>query len=101
MPVRTLSPSQRATLSRPLPGTAAYILRALTATGVTVARARVVVTQDTGDPEHSGFGYFTISLSNLPASAVTFRLTNEFVHSSFPQNTVMEFGVASVSYTSW
>ena len=54
-----------------------------------------------GDPANSGFGYFTMTLTNLPGPAGSFALDNVFVRSSFPQNGVIPFGVSSITYTHW
>lgn len=54
-------------------GTAEYTLTAF-GSGTVVGSASKTVTQDTGDPEHSGFGYFTIDLGGLTVPAMRFTL---------------------------
>ncbi|OLC02690.1 MAG: hypothetical protein AUH78_20810 [Gemmatimonadetes bacterium 13_1_40CM_4_69_8] len=82
-------------------GTATYTLSVFAASGELLATTAVTVTQDFGDPANSGFGYFTISLTNLPSPAKRFTLENVFVRSSFPSNTEIAYGVSSISYTHW
>jgi hypothetical protein len=60
--------------------------------------ASVTVTQDTGDPEHSGFGYFTIELSDLVPPATRFTLENRFVRSSFGGNRI-NYGVSTITFS--
>ena len=84
-----------------LQGTATYVLKAFAESGPLLATTSVTVTQDEGDPANSGFGYFTMSLTNLPGPAKSFALDNVFVRSSFPQNVAIPFGVSSISYTHW
>jgi len=84
-----------------LQGTARYVLNAFAESGALLATTSVTVTQDEGDPANSGFGYFTMSLTNLAGQAKSFVLDNVFVRSSFPQNVVIPFGVSSISYTHW
>ena len=82
-------------------GTARYLLNVFAASGKLLAATSVTVTQDEGDPANSGFGYFTISLTNLPRPVKSFTLDNVFVRSSFPLNTHISYGVSSISYTHW
>jgi len=82
-------------------GTATYTLSVFAASGELLATTAVTVTQDFGDPANSGFGYFTISLTNLPSPAKRFTLENVFVRSSFPSNPEIAYGVSSISYTHW
>ena len=77
-------------------GTAEYTLTAF-GSGTVVGSASKTVTQDTGDPEHSGFGYFTIDLGGLTVPATRFTLENRFVRSSFGGNRI-DFGVSSITY---
>jgi hypothetical protein len=84
-----------------LQGTAVYVLNAFAGSGTLLGATSVTVTQDEGDPDNSGFGYFTLSLTNLPGPAASFTLDNVFVRSSFPQNVVIPFGVSSITYTHW
>jgi hypothetical protein len=84
-----------------LQGTATYVLNAFAESGALLATTSVTVTQDEGDPANSGFGYFTMSLTNLAGPAASFVLDNVFVRSSFPQNVTIPFGVSSISYTHW
>ncbi len=80
-------------------GTATYVLSVFSGSGELLATTSVTVTQDSGDPANSGYGYFTISLTNLPGLAMAFTLDAVFVRSSFPHIDQMLFGVSSVSYT--
>ncbi len=80
-------------------GTAAYTLMAYSSSGEVVGSTSVIVTQDSGDPESGLFGYFSIELTNLSQRAQTFTLENQFIRSSFPQNTQISFGVSSITYT--
>lgn len=84
-----------------LQGTATYVLSAFAASGRLLATTSVTVTQDFGDPANTGFGYFTVSLTNLPRPAKSFRLINVFVRSTFPLNDHIPYGVSSISYTHW
>ena len=77
-------------------GTATYTLTAYKG-GHPIGSNSLTVTQDTGDPQTDPFGYASISLSNLPKQADTFRLSNRFVRSSFPHITVIEFGTSSIT----
>jgi hypothetical protein len=80
-------------------GTATYVLSVFGGSGELLATTSVTVTQDTGDLGDSGFGYFTISLTNLPGPAKVFTLDAVFVRSSFPHIDQMLYGVSSISYT--
>jgi hypothetical protein len=84
-----------------LQGTATYVLSAFAASGKLLATTSVTVTQDFGDPANTGFGYFRVSLTNLPKPAKSFTLDQVFVRSSFPQTTDIPYGVSSISYTHW
>lgn len=84
-----------------LQGTATYVLSAFAASGKLLATTSVTVTQDFGDPANTGFGYFTVSLTNLPKPAKSFTLDQVFVRSSFPQTTDITYGVSSISYAHW
>jgi hypothetical protein len=79
-------------------GTATYTLSALNPSGRVIGATSVTVTQDTGDPESGPFGYVTIDLGTLSKKAAAFTLTNEFVRSSYPHITLIEFGVSSISF---
>ena len=79
-------------------GTATYTLIAFRK-GKEIARTSVTVTQDLGDPSTSPAGYFTISIGPLPKKADSFSLSNKFVRSSFPNNTLIEFGVSSITFS--
>lgn len=83
-----------------LQGTATYVLSAFAGSGKLLATTSVTVTQDFGDPANTGFGYFMVSLTNLPKPAKSFTLDNVFVRSSF-SNTDIPYGVSSISYTHW
>jgi hypothetical protein len=78
-------------------GTATYILNALSASGDTIATASVTVTQDTGDPENTGFGYFDLALPNLPEPAYAFELDNVFVRST-KGGTSIAYEISAISY---
>jgi hypothetical protein len=82
-----------------LQGTAAYTLTAYSPSGEVVGSTTVIVTQDSGDPENGLPGYFSIELTDLSQRAQTFTLENQFIRSSFPQNTQIPFGVSSITYT--
>lgn len=84
-----------------LQGTATYLLSAFAASGKLLATTSVTVTQDFGDPANTGFGYFTISLTNLARPAKSFTLDNVFVRSTYPTNVNMPYGVSSISYRHW
>ncbi len=79
-------------------GTATYTLTTYDSARNVVAAASVTVTQDTGDPANTGWGYVTLSLPALPSNAATFEVTNTFVRSSYPHVTLMDFGVSSVTF---
>lgn len=80
-------------------GTATYTLTTYDSARHVVAAASVTVTQDTGDPANSGWGYFTLGLPSLPSNAASFEVTNTFVRSSYPHVTEIAFGVSSVTFT--
>ena len=80
-------------------GTAAYTLTAYSASGKVVGSTTMIVTQDIGDPETGEPGYFVIELTELSQKAQTFTLENQFIRSSFPQNTQISFGISSITYT--
>ncbi len=82
-----------------LQGTALYTLSALNELSQVLKSIAILVTQDTGDPLDSGFGYFTMDLGILPSAATSFSLGNTFVRSSFPLNTFIPFGVSSLTFT--
>jgi hypothetical protein len=84
-----------------LQGTAVYVLKAFDGSGRLVSRTSRTVTQDSGDPEDTGQGYFTMSFPNLPRPAKSFTLDNEFLRSSFPLDTDIPYGVSSISYRHW
>lgn len=80
-------------------GTAAYTLKAYSASGKVVGSTTVIVTQDIGDPETGELGYFVIELTELSQKTQTFTLENQFIRSSFPQNIEISFGISSITYT--
>lgn len=82
-------------------GTATYFLKVYGASGRLLADTSVTVTEDYGDPENMGFGYFTIGVSELAEPAKSFVLDNVFVRSSFPTNPVIPYAVSSISFTHW
>jgi hypothetical protein len=84
-----------------LQGTATYTLRAFAGSGELVDSVSVTVTQDFGDPENTGFGYFTISLEQLDSPAKSFTLDSVFVRSSFPFNQEIDYGISSIVFTHW
>ncbi len=77
-------------------GTAEYTLTAF-GSGAVVGSTSVTVTQDTGDPEDTGFGYFRIELADLVSPATRFTLENRFIRSSFGGDRI-NFGVSSITY---
>jgi hypothetical protein len=79
-------------------GTAAYTLKAYSASGKVVGSTTMIVTQDIGEPESGSFGYFVIELTELSPKAQTFTQENQFIRSSFPQITQISFGVSSITY---
>ena len=81
-----------------LQGTARYVLRVYAANGRPLAERSITVTQDFGDPENTGFGYFTIGVSDLDRRAKSFTLDNVFVRSSFPETTFVTYGVSSITF---
>lgn len=84
-----------------LQGTARYLLRVFGAGGRALAEQSLTVTQDFGDPANTGFGYFEIGVSGLTRPALSFSLESSFVRSSFPENTAIPYGVASLSFAHW
>lgn len=92
-PVAGLSVS----LAPSLQGTAEYTLTTFDSLGKLIDKHSVLVTQDTGDSQDSGSGYFTIKMKNLPRKAKSFILENRFIRSSFINNTSISFGVGSIS----
>ena len=82
-------------------GTATYFLKVYGSGGRLLADTSVTVTEDYGDPENTGFGYFTIGVSDLSEPAKSFVLDNVFVRSSFPTSPVIPYGVSSISYVHW
>lgn len=79
-------------------GTARYTLNLFSPSGALVATAVRTVTQDPGDPADTGFGYFTISVSDLPKAVKSFSLDNVFLRSSAPNVTVIPYGVSSITF---
>ena len=77
-------------------GTADYTIEAFSSADRVIGSGTVRVTQDTDDPETGPFGYTTLELNSLPKKASSFRISNSFVRSSFPNITVIDFGVASI-----
>jgi hypothetical protein len=80
-----------------LQGTAEYTLTTFDSLGKPIDKHSVLVTQDTGDSQNSGFGYFTIDMKNLPRKAKSFILDERFIRSSFIQNTSIPYGIGSIS----
>jgi hypothetical protein len=78
-------------------GTADYTIEAFSSADRVIGSSTVRVTQDTEDPETGPWGYVTLELASLPKKARSFRLSNTFVRSSFPNITVIDFGVASIT----
>ena len=93
-PVSALSVS----LAPAYAGTAEYTLDALNSSGKRVGRARTTVVQDAGDPATGPFGYFTMQLGSL-RGATAFRLSTRLISSSSPNITLMELGLASLTFT--
>lgn len=77
-----------------LQGTWAYRLAALDASSAIIDSKTVVVTQDTGDVEDSGFGYFSIQLGGL-SGAAGFLVDSRFIRSS--HTTTSSDNVAAIS----
>jgi hypothetical protein len=82
-----------------LQGTATYVLRVYAANGRLLAERSLTVTQDFGDPQNTGFGFFSIGVTDLARHAKSFVLDNVFVRSSFPGTTSIPYGVASITYS--
>jgi hypothetical protein len=80
-----------------LQGTAEYTLTTFDSLGLSIDKHSVLITQDTGDSQNSGFGYFTIDMKNLPRKAKSFILDERFIRSSFIQNTSIPYGLGSIS----
>jgi hypothetical protein len=78
-------------------GTADYTLAAFDADSHLIGSATVRITQDLGDPAHTGFGYVPIQLGGLAEPAHAFSLSNRFVRSSFDFVTNIDFGVSSLT----
>ena len=78
-------------------GTAIYTLTALDASSSQIGNQSVQVTEDTGDPEDQGLGYFSVSLTGLPG-AFGFSVESTFVRSSF-SNTTTAPAMSSMSFT--
>jgi hypothetical protein len=78
-------------------GTADYTIEAFSTSDRVIGSRTVRVTQDTEDPETGPFEYVTLKLGSLPKKASSFRISNSFVRSSFPNITVIDFGVASIT----
>jgi hypothetical protein len=89
--------SVSAEVSPAFQGTADYTIEALSNADRVIGSNTVRVTQDTEDPETGPWGYVTLELGPLPKKASSFRISNSFVRSSFPNITVIEFGVASIT----
>lgn len=82
-----------------LQGTWAYRLAALDVLSDIIDSKTILVTQDSGDPEHSGFGYFPIELTGLPG-AIGFFVESSFIRNSFgttPGNNIA--ALSSISFT--
>ena len=65
-----------------LQGTWAYRLAALNVLSNIIDSKTILVTQDTGDPENTGFGYFSIELTGLPGAA-GFLVDSTFIRTSY------------------
>lgn len=78
-------------------GTADYTIEAFSSAGRVIGSSTVRATQDTGESETGPWGYVTLQLGPLPKKAGSFRISNSFVRSSFPNITVIDFGVASIT----
>jgi hypothetical protein len=89
--------SVSADISPAFQGTADYTIEALSPADRVIGSSTVRVTQDTEDPETGPWGYVTLGLNSLPKKASSFRIRNSFVRSSFPNITVIDFGVASIT----
>ena len=80
-------------------GTADYTLAAFDSRANLVGRTTIRITQDEGDPDNTGFGYLALDLGHLARPARSFSLTNQFVRSSFPDRTFIDFGVSTFEFT--
>lgn len=81
-----------------LQGTWAYRLAATDVLSNIIDSKTILVTQDVGDPEHSGFGYFSIELSGLPG-AVGFFAESTFIRSSSGSGNNNDAALSSMSFT--
>jgi hypothetical protein len=75
-----------------------FTLTAYDADPVPISTTTFRLNQDTGSPGFMGFGYFTISLDSIPEPAFSFRLTNQFVSSSFG-HTNSPYGASTFTFT--
>jgi hypothetical protein len=88
-------------LAPQLQGTMTYVLSAFSASGELLGTTSRTVTQDFGDPANTGFGYFSITLTDLPKPAKSFSILGVFVRSTFELNTFIPFALSTISYTHW
>ena len=72
---------------------AAYTLTASDARGRIVGRKTVIESQDTGLPDVSPFGYFSIGLDRLQGPACSFSVRATFLAASNPANRIADFGM--------
>lgn len=82
-----------------LQGTWAYRLAALDVLSNIIDSETILVTQDSGDPENSGSGYFSIELAGLPG-AVGFLVDSTYIrdsHGNAPGNNIA--ALSSMSFT--
>ena len=87
------------TLSPGLQGTAEYTLKVYDAGKQLIGQNTMLVTQDTGDADHAGFGYATLAVQLPHRRAHAFSLESKFIRSSFSNaTTLIEFGVGTVSF---
>ena len=95
----SMAPTPALALAPASQGTADYTLAAFAARANLIGSTTIRITQDEGDPDNTGGGYLSINLDGLSRPARAFSLTNEFVRSSFPDRSVIDFGVSSFEVT--
>ena len=74
-----------------------FSLTVYDASSAPISTTTFILDQDTGNPNFMGWGYFTISLPNIPQPAYSFTLSDQFV--SGPINGSTEFGDSSLVFT--